>query len=138
MWKIGRNIEVWLKEKLEMIIMNEPMHMEISTIDSFFDIIEEVITNPTKFDKLPENIIFAKDYETLHKILTEKRLELIGLVHHNPDKNIQSLAKILHRKRESISRDIRILESLGIVDVMKKGRRKIPRISKQYIVVPLV
>ena len=118
--------------------MDETVRMEISTMDDFFDIIEGVIADPDNFDKLPDNMIFAKDYETLHKILTEKRLELIGIIRSNPDENIKSIAKILKRKRESISRDIGILESLGIVDVKRKGRSKIPRLSKQYIVVPLV
>ena len=118
--------------------MDETIDMNISTIDDFFNIMEGIITDPDNFDKLPDNMIFAKDYETLHKILTEKRLELIGIILHNPDKNITSIAKILKRKRESISRDISILESLGIVNVKKRGRSKIPRLSKQYIVVPLV
>lgn len=117
--------------------MDEPVHMEISTVDDFFNVIEGVITDPDNFDKLPDNMIFAKDYETLHKILTEKRLELIGIIRKNPEKNIKSIAKILKRKRESISRDISILASLGIVDVKKKGRSKTLRIAKQYVVVPL-
>ena len=127
-----------VEKKLEMVKMDEAVQMNVSTIDDFFNIIEGVITDPDNFDKLPDNMIFAKDYETLHKILTEKRLELIEIILHNPDKNISSIAKILKRKRESISRDISILESLGIVNVKKKGRSKIPRLSKQYIVVPLV
>lgn len=48
--------------------MDEPVHMEISTVDDFFSVIEGIVTDPDNFDKLPDNMIFAKDYETLHKI----------------------------------------------------------------------
>jgi len=52
----------------------------VSCVDDFFDIVEGVISDPSKFDQMPDNMIFAKDYATLHKILTEKRLELIDAI----------------------------------------------------------
>jgi len=108
-----------------------------SSVDDFFDIIEGVISDPLKFDQMPDNMIFAKDYATLHKILTEKRLELIDAIKQNPENNIDSLSKILKRKREAISRDVKILHSMGILNVKRIGKNKIPIIQKQYIIVPL-
>jgi len=117
--------------------MSNEVKMKISTLNDFFDIIEEIISDPSKFDKMPDNMIFAKDYATLHKILTEKRLELIDAIKEHPKENIDSLSKILKRKREAISRDLRILQSMGIVNIKTIGKNRIPFIQKQYIVVPL-
>jgi len=117
--------------------MSNEVKMKISTLNDFFDIIEEIISDPSKFDKMPDNMIFAKDYATLHKILTEKRLELIDAIKEHPKENIDSLSKILKRKREAISRDLRILQSMGIVKMKTIGKNRIPFIQKQYIVVPL-
>jgi len=117
--------------------MSNEVKMKISTLNDFFDIIEEIISDPSKFDKMPDNMIFAKDYATLHKILTEKRLELIDAIKEHPKENIDSLSKILKRKREAISRDLRILQSMGIVNMKTIGKNRIPFIQKQYIVVPL-
>ena len=117
--------------------MSKEVTMKLSTLNDFFDIIEELITDPSKFDKMPDNMIFAKDYATLHKILTEKRLELIDAIKEHPKENIDSLSKILKRKREAISRDLRILQSMGIINMKTIGKNRIPFIQKQYIVVPL-
>jgi predicted transcriptional regulator len=117
--------------------MSNEVKMKISTLNDFFDIIEELISDPSKFDKMPDNMIFAKDYATLHKILTEKRLELIDAIKEHPKENIDSLSKILKRKREAISRDLRILQSMGIINMKTIGKNKIPFVQKQYIVVPL-
>ena len=117
--------------------MSNEIKMKISTLNDFFDIIEELIMDPSKFDKMPDNMIFAKDYATLHKILTEKRLELIDAIKEHPKENIDSLSRILKRKREAISRDLKILKSMGIVNMKTIGKNKIPFIQKQYIVVPL-
>ncbi len=117
--------------------MSNEVKMKISTLNDFFDIIEEIISDPSKFDKMPDNMIFAKDYATLHKILTEKRLELIDAIKEHPKENIDSLSKILKRKREAISRDLRILQSIGIINMRTIGKNRIPYIQKQYIIVPL-
>ena len=121
----------------ELITIGTKANKKHSSIDRFFDIIEGVISDPSKFDQMPDNMIFAKDYTTLNKILTEKRLELIDAIKQNPEKNIDSLSKILKRKREAISRDVKILHSMGILDVKRIGKNKIPRLQKQYIIVPL-
>ena len=117
--------------------MTNVTKIKLSSLDDFFNIIEDIITNPSKFDQIPDNMILAKDYTTLHKILTQKRLELIEAIKEHPKENIDALSKILERKREALSRDIKILKSMGIIDIKRRGKNKIPFVQKQYIVVPL-
>lgn len=111
--------------------------MNVSSLDDFFDIIEEIVEDPEKFDSIPDNMLFAKDYETIHKVLTDKRLELIRVIKANPELNIDALAKLLKRKREAVSRDLRILESMGVLKLRKEGKKRIPEIQKLYILVAL-
>lgn len=111
--------------------------LRVSSADDFFDIVESIIGEPENFDRIPDNMLFAKDYETIHQILTEKRLELIRTIKGNPNKNIDALAEILHRKREAVSRDLGILEEMGIIKLKRKGKSKIPVVQKQYIIVTL-
>jgi len=105
--------------------------------DDFFDTVESVLRDPSKFDDLPDNMIFVQDYEILRKILTEKRLELIRAIKVNPNKNIDALAEILHRKREAVSRDLGILKEMGIIELKRKGKSRIPFVQKHYIIVTL-
>ena len=116
---------------------NDYLDLRVSSPDDFFDIIESIIKEPDNFDRFPDNVIFARDFETIHKILTEKRLELIRAINVNPDKNIDALAKILHRKREAVSRDLGILEGMGIIELKRKGKSRIPFVQKHYIIVTL-
>ena len=61
-------------------MIEKRVQMKISSLNNFFDIIEKIVEDPIKFDQMPDNMLFAKDYETISKVLTEKRLELIKTI----------------------------------------------------------
>ena len=114
------------------------MRKEIKTANEFFDLMEELARNPKLLKKMPSKMIFAENYDILNKILSPKRLELIRTINKNERISVTELAKLLKRKQEAISRDIKILKEMGIIDIKRVGNKKISHIEKYYVVVPLV
>ena len=107
-------------------------------LEEFFDLMETLVENPKLLNKLPDRMIFAPDYETLSKVISQKRIELLRAISKHEGITVGKLANLLNRKQEAVSRDLKTLKEMGIITVEKSGRKRIPHVEKQYIVVPLV
>jgi len=114
------------------------MKTDTMGLEEFFDLMESLVENPDLLIKLPDRMIFAKDYETLSKVISPKRIELLRAINKHEGLTVGKLANLLNRKQEAVSRDLRTLKEMGIITVEKSGRKRIPHVEKQYIVVPLV
>jgi len=76
------------------------------------------------FDYLTEDILDLGPQD-LSK-LTPKRLELLDqMSRHNAD-SINKLASSIGRDVKNVYNDLKILESLGLIELVKNGRRMIP------------
>ena len=76
------------------------------------------------FDYLTEDILDLEPQD-LSK-LTPKRLELLDqMSRHNAD-SINKLATTIGRDVKNVYNDLKILESLGLIELVKDGRRMIP------------
>lgn len=76
------------------------------------------------FDYLTEDILDLGPQD-LSK-LTPKRLELLDqMSRHNAD-SINELASSIGRDVKNVYNDLKILESLGLIELVKNGRRMIP------------
>lgn len=65
----------------------------------------------------PHRGVSFQNIETLRRVLTEKRLEILHAVRqHSPD-SVYQLAKLLNRDLKSVNTDIQILESLGFLSL---------------------
>lgn len=64
--------------------------------------------------KTKRTIISFEDPQDLVKFISEKKRDLIRLIRLRPE-SITSLAQKLHRQRASVDKDIRILETYGLV-----------------------
>jgi len=71
-----------------------------------------------------EKGVYFESIEGFRKALTPKRLELLHLIKEKHPKSLQELSRLAKRDIKSIVTDIKILESLDLVDVerKKKGR----------------
>jgi predicted transcriptional regulator len=67
-----------------------------------------------KKDILPIKTISFEDVHDLMQFLTDTKLDLVSTVRKKPF-SISDLAKFLKRSRASISKDIQLLESVGIL-----------------------
>ena len=82
-----------------------------------------VLTKPTKKYKGMEIISFP-DFETLGRIITGARLELLHVVRLEKPKSIQELARMLKRDFKNVYQDLMLLVEFGLLDLNKAGPRK--------------
>lgn len=80
----------------------------------------------------PRHELSFQNIDTLRKVLTEKRLELLHAIkQHDPD-SIYELAKIVKRDLKSVNTDIDVLADLGLVllEIGEEQRKKTkPRVE---------
>ncbi len=65
------------------------------------------------------------------KVFTPERIRLIKTLQENKIKSISHLAEILNRSFEAVDRDIKYLESMNLLTLIKKEKSKIPIIAKK-------
>src|SRR3990167_2800515 len=79
---------------------------------------------------------YFESVEGFRKALTPKRLELLHLIKEKHPESLQELAWLAKRDMKSIVTDIKILESLDLIDMKrrKEGRREsVPTIDYERI-----
>jgi len=64
-----------------------------------------------------------KDWETMVRTLSPKRLELLRHLHRNPARNIRALATALGRDYRRVHEDVEALETAGLLERDKEGVR---------------
>lgn len=68
------------------------------------------------------HVSFA-DWETMVRVLSPKRLELLRYVHQHPAKNIRVLALAVGRDYRRVHDDVEALEAAGLLERDKEGVR---------------
>jgi predicted transcriptional regulator len=69
-------------------------------------------------------IIAFPDYETLGRVVTGARLELIAVARKNKPKSIQELAKLVGRNFKNVYHDVKFLAEFGLITLHEGGPRK--------------
>jgi predicted transcriptional regulator len=69
-------------------------------------------------------IISFPDYETLGKVVTGARLELIAVARKSKPKSIQELARIVGRDFKNVYHDVKLLVNFGLLSLDEGGPRK--------------
>lgn len=105
-------------------------------IRKFVDaLIETQIKHP---EITPDKVLIINlENECLDKIFTPARKEILEVIKHKNPKNIGDIARLVDRSMESVSRDLRILENYGLVEMEHIGREKIPHLEKDLLLIPL-
>jgi len=94
------------------------------------------IKNP---EKIPDKgVLLALSTEELSQVFTKKRLELINAMKSNGKMSVSDLSKDMDRQLSAVQRDLKTLESFGIVSMEKKGRVVTPELKGEVLLVPLV
>lgn len=74
--------------------------------------------------------------EVYYKVMTESRAQLLKTIKHNQDINsIKELAGMVNRRPDSISRDLKILENYGFIELIRQGKEKKPKILNGQMIV---
>jgi predicted transcriptional regulator len=69
-----------------------------------------------------KHVSFA-DWETMVRVLSPKRLELLRHVHQHPARNVRALAQALGRDYRRVHEDVAALAEAGLLDRDKEGVR---------------
>jgi predicted transcriptional regulator len=75
--------------------------------------------------------------QTLEKVLTPARMDLIRAISAKKPNSVGELVKIVKRPKESVSRDLKILENYGLLSLVHAGRIRRPKIEKDVLMIPL-
>jgi predicted transcriptional regulator len=70
-----------------------------------------------------EKHVSFETWETMVRILSPRRLELLRHVHQNPARNIRVLAQALHRDYRRVHEDVAALQAAGLLDRDEEGVR---------------
>jgi predicted transcriptional regulator len=65
--------------------------------------------------KEPEERLYFLEAKTLLRVLSEKRLALLQILHHSGKVSIKALSRILSRNYRNVYDDVRILRDAGLI-----------------------
>ena len=106
-----------------------------NSIEIVSKMIDFAIENP---EASPDRVLVINmKKDTFEKLLTPSRMEIIRTIKRTNPQTVGELARKIKRPMESVSRDLRILESYGILELIKTGKTKSPKIKKEMILIPL-
>lgn len=92
-----------------------PITIKIGTADKFFERGRKIALALDRKEKIvPQRIITFEDVRDFTKFLTASRLALIRAIRKKPN-SITGLARLLHKSRTAIGKDIDVLVDVGIV-----------------------
>jgi len=86
-----------------------------------FDHFEEAIKTGKKHIQ-PKNIMVANRLETIYRVASQARMDLLACLVEKQPANIQELAQLLNRDYANVWRDCQALNSLGIIKLKKTGQ----------------
>ena len=69
-------------------------------------------------------IISFPDFETLGRVITGARLELLHAIRINKPRSIQELSKIVERDFKNVYQDVKLLAEYGLIELIEAGPRK--------------
>jgi predicted transcriptional regulator len=108
--------------------------IRIETLDSFFERGRKLAAAADRGARIPSSKVVAFErVEDLLGLLTAKRVLVLKQLKETPS-SISMLARKLNRDRSAVTRDVRMLERFGVVQVTEKP---LPGHGKQKWVTPL-
>ncbi len=84
-----------------------------------------------------EDILFIERQMKMFEALTQKRMELIRTVMEQQPHSIRELANLVDRDVKNVFEDLRLLNRMKIVRLVRKGRCVKPIIKKRIIIITL-
>jgi predicted transcriptional regulator len=75
-------------------------------------------------------IISFPDFETLGRVITGARLELLNMIRLRKPKSIQELARFAARDFKNVYQDVKLLAQFGLIDLVEGPRRSASPVAK--------
>ncbi|HFB66960.1 MAG TPA: MarR family transcriptional regulator [Aeromonadales bacterium] len=87
------------------------------------------IAKGTYKPKPSEPKIWFESVKSLSQVLSNENQELLKIIIQYKPQSITELEKISHRKKSNLSRTLKKLESYGIISLIKKNGKVIPKVK---------
>lgn len=69
-------------------------------------------------------VISFPDFETLGRVITGARLQLLKAIRVEKPQSIQALAKVVRRNFKNVYEDVRLLAEFSLIDLKESGPRR--------------
>ena len=69
-------------------------------------------------------IISFPDFETLGRVITGTRLELLASIREHKPESIQELARMVKRDFKNVYNDVKLLAQFGLINLLEDGPRR--------------
>lgn len=107
----------------------------MNKIEKMFDkMIDYALERP---EDAPSRVLIVSLSRETERILSPAKIELLKTILDKKPQTVGELVKALGRPKESVSRDLRMLQDYGLLSFAKMGRQKKPRVEKEVIAMPL-
>src|ERR1035441_5168864 len=98
--------------------------IRVERVDAFFERGRKLAKAADRGDAIPSaRVVAFEDVESLLHALTEKRVLLLKQVRETPA-SISVLAKRLKRDRSAVTRDVQVLERVGVIQIGRASCRE--------------
>lgn len=103
------------------------------SLELFEKIMEKVAEEPADW---PDSATFLSlDVAIENNLFNSHNLELVKFLKQNDVGSISDLAEKLDKSSNTISKNISKLEQYGVVNVEKDGRKKVPILNEDHIII---
>ncbi|MFH1586665.1 MAG: hypothetical protein ABID38_02315 [Candidatus Diapherotrites archaeon] len=104
--------------------------------DTVMAFLNKVLEHP---DRYPDKgFLLSLSDDEMTQVFTKKRLELIRLIQGKKPKNATKLSELTGRRLSAVMRDLGLLQKFHIVELEKRGKNIVPRVTKEILILPLV
>jgi predicted transcriptional regulator len=96
---------------------------------------EHLWSDPKRLESIPErSLLLSLSEEEVTRVF----MELVRVLKEKEPETMTSLAELVKRDLTAVERDLQILKGFGIVELEKVGRTVKPRVTKDFLILPLV
>lgn len=98
-------------------------------------IIKSMLGDP---EGTPDRILILDiSKEKLSVLFSPSKLEILKILKEKKINSVGELAKELKRPVESVSKDLKILQAYGLLELVQHGQQKIPKLEKELLVMTI-
>ncbi|MBI4174460.1 MAG: ArsR family transcriptional regulator, partial [Candidatus Aenigmarchaeota archaeon] len=88
-------------------------------------------------ESTPDKVLILDVSKDLSNLFSPSKLEILKTLREKKINSVGELAKELKRPIESVSKDLKILNAYGILELVQNDQQKIPRLEKEFLVMAI-